>query len=341
MNSLIMLAVLSPILLGAQDPGSAKPTWRAEAGRRFTVDLGQLMESASSATLLSVDDLLEVQDVPAQDASAADAKLTFDQRRERATVAFGAMLEQWMKPAFDAKIDKVVVLGPGCIQLVGSNEQIAWTNSFLALQRHWKDLVEVHVRIFDAPLGTFRRFGVEETTKTFDRYTEFDELLARAQSDPDVKPESSPRIVARARQKTYMSVGDPVSYVQEWRLQVVEPGPKTIAVPTIGIVQDGIVVEARAVPLEKYLVGLELSFTRSKLERPIPAKKMRLGTAGGQEVEIGLPVVNKVGLDTKVALLDNGSFVLVTASSDEGREIAVAVTLGRVRPDSEDTASPR
>ncbi len=125
-------------------------------------------------------------------------------------------------------------------------------------------------------------------------------------------------------------VGERVSYVKDWRLETVEPGPREIAVPTIESVFDGIEATSRAVPLAADRFGLELSFESSKLERPIPVLTAGASDPTGGRLEIALPKVNKVKLDTKVVLADGASLLLVTASSEEGREVAVAVTLRHV-----------
>jgi hypothetical protein len=123
-------------------------------------------------------------------------------------------------------------------------------------------------------------------------------------------------------------------------MEVVEPGPQYVGVPTIETVFDGILIESRAVPIEENVFGLEMKFTNSKLQRPIPTKKTRIGSGEGKEVEIGLPEVHRVGLDSRMTLADGASVLFQMLSSEEGREVAVAVTLRHVDADAAKQAVP-
>jgi hypothetical protein len=130
-----------------------------------------------------------------------------------------------------------------------------------------------------------------------------------------------------------MSTGESISYVKDWRMETVEPGPRDIAVPTIGNLFNGHEIEATALPIEQDTYGLDLNFTTSKVERPLPTKKMRIGSGEGQEVEVASPVSHQVTLKTRISLADGGSVVFGMMSNDEHREVAVAVTLQRGAPD--------
>jgi len=289
-----------------------------------------IVATSAPTVLLDVDDLVEGMESPLPDANETAAH-----RKGRATTEFAGLLERWMDPPFDQTVDRIEVVAPGQLAVCASADKLGWTGRFCELQRRAKPLIDVQFSIVEAPRGAMKSLGIESATRTFDKPAEFDAFLARVKNLDGVNFLSAPRLVTFPRSLGSLSAGDPVSYIADWRMEIVEPGPRSIGVPTVATILDGLSVESRAFLVEENLFGLELKFTSTRVERPIPTKKIRIGTGEGHEVEVGLPVANKVGLDTRMKLADGASHVLVALSSDEGREVAVTVTLRRVEPGSE------
>jgi type II secretory pathway component GspD/PulD (secretin) len=213
--------------------------------------------------------------------------------------------------------------------LTADSEKIAWAQVFCEYQRTLAEglFVFVDARILEMPKGTLKELGIDGTTKTFDKRADLDALVDRLKNHEGVNLMNSPRLLVHPRAQASMSVGDSVSYVADWRLEIVEPGPQSVPVPTIENVFDGTMIECCAVPLDEGVYGLELKFTSSHLVRPIPTKKIRIGSGEGKEVEVGLPELKKIGVDTRVSLADGASLLLGVLSAEEGREVVVTVTL--------------
>jgi hypothetical protein len=313
---LTTLALFSATLV--QDPILVRPDAR-EPRTPMTTEQGP-----SRTVDLDIDDLVPLRDFPPLDDKEDPA-----QRKMRATAGFAEVLQHWMKPAFDPKTDTVRAIAPGHVLLVANEEKTTWADRFCKLQGSARDPISIEVRILSVPRGTLARLGIDGPTRTFEKSGELDALIERAKAGgADLL--CAPRVVSMPRQKSSVSAIEQVAYVRDWRIEIVEPGPQTIAVPTVDTVQDGVTVEERVTPLDAEVYGLELSFTNSKLVRPIRTKKMRIGTGEGHEVEVGLPEVDKVSLNTSATLANGASIVLSTLSNEPDRELAVAVTLRRV-----------
>lgn len=345
-TSLPIILALTPWL---QDPVLVDPG-AAVRPERTTLALKQ---NGSVQALFDVEDLLDVQDFPAKDNGAPTLERLFHHaetaehlqeglltvfdlnRKQKATSTLADILKRWMTPAFSPETDRMDVVAPGRIALTAGAEKIAWAQKFCEVQRSAKDLVEVQGRLFYLPKGTLRSLGIEGPTRTFDREADLDAFLAQVKDRDATYIANNPRLVTQPRAQASISVGETVSYISDWRLEIVEPGPQTIAVPTIGSVFDGMKMECRAVPLKEGLYGLELNFTSSHLVRPIPTKNLRIGSGEVKDVTVGLPEVKKVGIDTRVSLADGASLLFGGISPDEGREVAMTVTLRRAKIDSQ------
>src|SRR5260221_11679908 len=235
----------------------------------------------------------------------------------RANGNFAEILERWMKPPFDVAADHLEVVAPGRVSLVATEAQLDWADRFCRLQRAETDLVFVQIHIIEGAPGMLKSLGVDAGTKTLGRPAELESLLAQAKNLNAVDMSVCPRLLTRARQQATMSTGESISYVKDWRMETVEPGPRDIAVPTIGNPFRGHEIEATPLPIERGMYGLDLKFTTSKVERPLPTKKLRIGSGAGQEVEVALPVSQQVSLKTRISLAEGGSVVFGMMSSDE------------------------
>lgn len=343
------LPIIIALALWMQDPGLVDPGGGVRPSR---VSIAPALNGVTQV-VLDVEDLLDALEPPAkEDRMPALGPLSHDQenaerllqaisnvqdvsRKNKATTTLADILKRWMTPAFAPETDRLDVVAPGRISLTAGAEKVAWAQKFCEWQRSARDYVEVEARVFYMPKGTLHALGIEGPTRTFDREADLDALLTRLKDRDATSLVNAPRLLIQPRAQASLSTGESVSYVSDWRLEIVEPGPQTIAVPTIGSVFDGTIMECRAVPLKEGLYGLELNFTNSRLVRPIPTKNLRIGSGEGKDVTVGLPEVKKVGIDTRVSLADGASLLFGGISPEEGREVALTVTLKRARLDSQ------
>jgi hypothetical protein len=313
-----------------QNPVLVAPAPNAQEGRKPVAAL----TLPSRMVLLDVGDLFEIATAETSD-DPKEAKQSPELRKMRATGDFGVILERWMKPAFNVEFDHWDVVAPGRLSLLANEAQLEWADRFCRLQRTETDLVFVQIHVIEGESGTLKVLGLDVGKKILERPADLESFLAKAKNLNAINMSVCPRLLTRSRQKASLYTGDSISYVKDWRLETVEPGPREIAVPTIGTLFNGLAIEATAFPIEKDVFGLELTFKTTKVERPIPVKNMRIGTGEGQEVEVGLPTVDSVSGGTRVALANGASLVFGTVSGDQSREVIVAVSMQRGAPDSQ------
>jgi hypothetical protein len=223
---------------------------------------------------------------------------------------------------------------PGATLVVNARpEQQEWVERFLGDLRGFDGMIELQARLYTTPRGLMREWGIAPSA-TLPTSEELAELSGRLQADERVEVVTAPRVLQFPCQRTNMAIVSQVAYVKGAQLHIVEPGGREIADPEIAVVQEGVVVDARATPLPGERFGLQLELSRCELERPIPTRKIRISASSDQEVEIGEPEVKTTSFAATVMLPEGASAVLVTADSDQEKDLAVVVTLRRVaRPE--------
>ncbi len=257
----------------------------------------------------------------------AVAKKFAAEERMAVTRDYADVIQRSMKPGFEPASQQLTVPSEGL--LVGNlrAEQHAWLASFLDLQRRTNGLVEISITIYEAPKGAFRDAGLAEASKVLEDPAALTALRARLRADKAVVEVNSPRLAVLNGQKASISVLDQVSYVKEWKLTLVEPGPQEIADPTIDIVQDGIVAHFRTIALDADVYALDIAFVMSKLDRPMATRKVRISATSDREVEIGVPVVTKIHFESKLVLSDGAAATFTTASPAKDKDLAIVLTL--------------
>lgn len=223
---------------------------------------------------------------------------------------------------------------PGATLVVNARPaQQAWIERFLEGLRGFDGMIELQARLYTAPRGLLREWGVAPSA-TLATTEELEELTARLRGEQGVEVVTAPKLLQFPCQRANMSVLNQVAFVKGFQVLIVEPGGQEIVDPEIAVVQEGVVVDARTIPLPGGRLGLQLELTRCELQRPIPTRKIRISASTDQEVEIGEPEVKTASFAATVVLPDGASAVLVTADSDSQQDLAVVVTVRRVpRPE--------
>jgi hypothetical protein len=97
----------------------------------------------------------------------------------------------------------------------------------------------------------------------------------------------------------------------------------------VDVIQEGFVMNLRALQTGDALYGLRLDCSSSELERPIPTRRFKLSPAHPTEVEIGMPQLRTAQVEATVLVPDGGGVLLVTNGITEGRSIAILVQFRR------------
>jgi hypothetical protein len=224
---------------------------------------------------------------------------------------------------------------PGATLVVNARPaQQAWIERFLEGLRGFDAMIELQARLYTAPRGLLREWGVAPSA-TLATSEALAELTGRLQGEERVEVVTAPKLLQFPCQRANIAVLNQLAYVKGWQVRLVEPGAREIADPEIAVVQEGVVVDARTTPLPGDRYGLQLELSRCELERPIPTRRIRISASTDEEVEIGEPEVKTASFAATVVLSEGDSAVLVTADSDPEQDLAVVVTVRRVpRPDS-------
>lgn len=218
-------------------------------------------------------------------------------------------------PAVDPQA-KAFTLKKGYLHARLDKAQHEWVRSFLdRLRNPHKEQVRVDARFVQLPRGGAAKLGLERVATTFS--SEEAAAFRAAFEESDYEEMASPSLLAGLAQRASMSILNQVSYVRDWQIQVVQPGDQEIADPVIDVVQEGHLLDLRAVQVGDELYGMELSSTVAQLQRPIPTRTLRIGPGADQEVEVGTPEVVTAGIEAELRLAPGDLVVLYTPSSGE------------------------
>jgi hypothetical protein len=207
--------------------------------------------------------------------------------------------------------------------------QQEWVESFLKGLRDFDGYVEVRARFLRAPKGLLKEWKLTPSA-TLDTQADLDALHARIDANGRFDLLQAPTLVTFPMQRASISTTNSISYVKDWKLEIVEPGRREIADPQVAVILEGIALDVRAVPLPNGLFGLALEVQDCKIERPIATRQLRLGANSDQVVEIGVPDVRTVRFSASVLLASGASAVLTAAGSEPDKDLAVIVTARKV-----------
>jgi hypothetical protein len=241
---------------------------------------------------------------------------------------FERILKTYLQPPFDPQRDQLQITEGDSLVAKLAPEQLEWLDAFLKRQRSEPRMIAVDLRIVEAPPGALR--GLAEGTEpvllgTPEARRAFDERLAALAGIEDT---SEPRLRVRQRVRAGMGVADRLAYLKDWKLETVEPGPQTIADPVIDTIDEGYLVWIRAVEIDASTIDLELELEWSEVRRPIPTKKVVLDAPGRPEVEIALPEVDRIRIESTVRIAPDAKVVFFSLPGSL-RDIAV---IARARP---------
>lgn len=140
---------------------------------------------------------------------------------------------------------------------------------------------------------------------------------------------TAPQTLARPMQTATVSILNQVTYVKDYKLEIVEPGQVEIADPVIDVIQEGVVCEIRGVTLAAGVFGLEVEISQTTVVRPIPTRKILIG-ADRHEVSISLPQVITRGIKTHLTLAGDSTALFVTPDDEAGRDLVILLSLKHI-----------
>jgi hypothetical protein len=346
MNALLLAALsLLPNLPALQAapptaPTSAIPTAREDAPRQLKIiDLRELLKGDLDGTTFETGMFTTYTGKPPEPAESKDEKAAVAQKPNldpaeqlaRRASAWQEMLSLWIRPAPLAGVDTLLVTRDGTLIANLTEEAHAWLDRFLALQRETKYMVGFQIDFVTGPRGAFDRLTSGGTPCVL-AADDAKRLIAEARAGGSTKVASSMPLVAWIRMTSTANDLRAWRYVKDWRVETVEPGRRTLAVPEVGTADSGRFLAVRAVPLDATHVGLEITATQSTIKEPVETKKVKLAIAfepgGEREVEIALPAISEVALKGRIPV-ELGGYAMFTGASDADGSVAVLVHVDR------------
>lgn len=189
-----------------------------------------------------------------------------------------------------------------------------WLRAFAELQwRHMADfegsttLFDLETSIYQAHPDRFDPLGIEEQTRLFAPDEPFDPRAL------NIDVLTAPRLTVFASQPANVSIINQVAYIKEYRHVVVAPGNQELLDPIVDVVEDGVSIDTRVVPLPGGKVGVVLDAKITELQRPIQTVDVTIHE-GQPPVQVGMPEVHRIDLVTRVRLAP-GETLLITGRS--------------------------
>lgn len=250
---------------------------------------------------------------------------------------------RFCQPPLDPKWERIQADETGWLIGYLRPEQHAWLERFLQLQsapeRRWMAQIETHW--FRLTPRQVARLGLEGSAQILADAAEVAAQIAVLSSN-NGEALTSPRVTAFAGQLAELSVLNEISYVKEYRLEIVEPGRQEIADPVVDVIQEGHRMEVRALQTGDELYGLRLSCSSAEIERPIPTRRFQLSPVLPSEVEVAMPQVLTAQVDATVLVPDGGGVLLLTSGLSDGGSLAIVVQFRRIpAPDANVEADER
>ena len=248
--------------------------------------------------------------------------------RERAHALRDAVAAH-MEPAITDPTHNPALLNESTLLLTGTPDQHAWMNRFLEVQRTNLDWIQVKMLALSTPAASLAGLGYKESKFVVPTWDGARKIAERLQEDPETRLTIAPTLLIQPRRNAKVSTGEEIPYIKDYTVVTVQPGNHEVADPLIETVHEGIEVEVWALPLAGERYGLNLRFSSSSLERPIPTETRRIGSEGA-EVQVALPAVTRTDMEMRVALEPGSAVFLVTPNLPRGEDQVLVLSLERV-----------
>lgn len=238
-----------------------------------------------------------------------------------------ATIREMIEPPLVSSIQRVDLLAGGALALVGTREQHAWLAQFLAAASEFTGLIDMQARIFVLEEGRLADLAQVRSGEVLGpaQVTALLSSLERLGSSAV----TSPHIAAFPFQEAHLSVVEQVAYIRDYELKVLPDQSAEIADPVIDVVNHGLQMQLRGVPLANNKLGIFASLEYSIVERPIRTIETTLG-ASGRTVVIQLPQVTRVTLEGHFEVLPNETLLLATVDPAGKNDVLVLLQARRI-----------
>jgi hypothetical protein len=336
---LLFAALLSPQgEVRITEPGRAPVVAAFAPGTELRVHrAGHLTGEAKLAAALA--EFAHPQPALAPAAAAALLDRLEARRREVESISRGLVetLRDLVQPPLGPG-QRIEGLEGGRLACLGVPEQQAWLERFLAQAMAFDGLVDLQARIYEVEQADGLEPFLEHSGKTLTA-AETDallQLLARQQLEAIV----APRAVAFPFQEARLKSVDQIPYVRDFEIKVLPgPSPVEIADPIIDVVEDGVNLVLRGVPVGGGRLAVYAQLDYSRVSRPIRDVDMAL--TSGASVTLQHPEVTHLKVQGRFELaIDETLLLFGSLERNEGGKVLVLLRARQV-PEIAEPASER
>ncbi len=338
MNALALLVVvcLGTPPLSAQDEGGRVPAPVVSWSSTETVPAGTALRLYEARHLTGHARLAELVAAVKDTSSASGVEDALERLEnlehlrtdaERTAASLVAAVREQIDPQLEGRVQRIDHLGLGSLVLVGSPEQHAWLARFLEAASEFDGLIDIQARIYSLPPGQLSKLSRGRSGEVLGG--EGVANLLRELERAGVEAVTTPRVATFPFQEASLSVIQQQAYIRDYELKVLPDLDAEVADPVIDVVDSGILMNLRGVPLADGLLGVAVELEYSDLEEPIPTAEIVLG-AGKHKVTVQLPQVTKVSLEGSFELAPGETLMLATTDPTGEKEILVLLKATRV-----------
>lgn len=218
----------------------------------------------------------------------------------------------------------------GNLLVSGTPAHMAWVDSFLAIQREADRQIQIEAILYSVPIGAIDKLGIKRSSQQF-AAAPLAKLKAGLQAIYDANVIFMPKVIVGPRQLATITVVEQIAYIKDYELLIVQPGDTEIADPVIGVVEDGVKFDLRAIPLGAGTYALDVNLMNSEVTMPMASFEVTLGSHT-VPMTISLPEVRSVRLTTRMALAIDEGLVIRTPDLDQQRDYVMVLQIQELGP---------
>lgn len=250
-------------------------------------------------------------------------------------------VQTFMKPAFEKHTHSLKIQRHGSerVLLAYLNaEQHEWTKQFLEMQRQrdkWAAQVYARLYLGDPAaipdLEKIAKGGLQAGNGLPLANAAKTEEMCQRFAKANFELLTSPKVLSNPGQEAEVMVQNQLSYLADWKLVQVYPGPKEIADPVIDVLSEGMKMNSRVIQVGPNLYGLDINVEYSKAKRPIPTVHMEMG---GKKYEVSLPELHTSQVETMLVLPGGGGAVFrLPNEASPGKDMFLVVEFTPIKLD--------
>ncbi len=214
---------------------------------------------------------------------------------------------------------RVASTEPGELTVVATGQQHEWVQQYLEASRKFNGLIDIETKLYKLPHGHLDQLVDGRSGSVLDQPA-LQKLLRLIEGLDGVELVTAPRVVVHAGARANLSVLEQTAYIKDYELTLLPDLGQELADPVIDVLQTGVVLDIRAVPIDDRL-AVKAAFSYSTAEKPIRSQELRLG-AGGQVVTIQLPEVRSTKASARFDLADAATIAIATVDPGGGDDDA-------------------